>query len=380
MDSSSLRPETYVAQALGFVDASTGEIVPQIHPSTTYARDADYRLMGGRLYSRADNPNYDLAEQVITRLEAGAEAALFASGNAAGAAVIQGLQPGARVLMPKIMYWALRGWVVQYAIPWGVQVEFVDMTDLEVVKSALLTSKTDMVWLETPANPTLTVTDIAAVSALAHEAGAKVVVDSTFASPIHTQPLTLGADFVMHSATKYLNGHSDVVAGVVVAKDKADPLWKKIRDGRFLAGNILGPFEAWLLLRGMRTLHVRVRQQSINAMTFAQHFAQHPKVREVLYPGLPDFTGHEIAARQMKGGFGGMLSVRVNGDASTALKVAGKLQLWKRATSLGGVESLVEHRYSVEGPQSPAPPDLLRLSTGIEAVEDLIADFEQALS
>jgi cystathionine gamma-synthase len=225
----------------------------------------------------------------------------------------------------------------------------------------------------------LTVSDIAALADIAHRAGAILAVDSTFATPVHTQPLALGADLVMHSATKYLNGHSDVIAGAVTTKLNNE-FWQRIKTVRFQAGAVLGPFEAWLLLRGMRTLYVRVEAQSRSAQKIAEHCVGHPKIEAVLYPGLPAFSGHAVAARQMRGGFGGMLSLRVNGGAPAALAFIGKLQLWKRATSLGGVESLIEHRASVEGPQTTTPPDLLRMSVGIEATEDLVADLEQALA
>ncbi|TLD70356.1 aminotransferase class I/II-fold pyridoxal phosphate-dependent enzyme [Phragmitibacter flavus] len=374
-DFSILDPETLAAQALGFVDVGTGGIVPPVFPSTTYVRDEAYELVSGRLYSRADNPNYDLVEEVVARLEAGADAAVFASGNAAGAAIFQALRPGDRVLIPAVMYWALRGWIMNWAVPWGLKVEEVDMTDLEAVRIALANEKTALVWIETPANPSLEVTDIAAVVELAREVGARVAVDSTFATPVHTQPLVLGADLVMHSATKYLNGHSDVVAGIVVTREK-DAFWDGLKKGRFQAGHVLGPFEAWLLLRGLRTLFVRVRAQSAAAMRIAERFEGDLRVEKVLYPGLPGFLGHEVARKQMKEGFGGMMSICVNGDA---LKVAGRLQLFKRATSLGGVESLVEHRATVEGAESSVAKNLLRLSVGIESVEDLIADLDQAL-
>lgn len=374
-DFSKLDVETLAAQALGFVDEGTGGIVPPVFPSSTYVRNEAYELVSGRLYSRADNPNYDLAEEVISRLEGGADAALYASGNAAGAAVFQALRPGDRVLIPRVMYWALRGWIMDWAVPWGLLVDEVDMTDLESLSRALAAKKTALVWIETPANPSMEVTDIAEGVALARAAGARVAVDSTFATPVHTQPLLLGADLVMHSATKYLNGHSDVVAGVVVSREK-DEFWEVLKKGRFQAGHVLGPFEAWLLLRGMRTLFVRVRTQSASALAIAQHFAVDPRVEKVLYPGLPGFAGHEVARKQMKNGFGGMMSICVNADA---LKVAGRLQLFKRATSLGGVESLVEHRASVEGPNSGVAKNLLRLSVGIESTADLIADLDQAL-
>ena len=252
------------------------------------------------------------------------------------------------------------------------------MTDLDAVAAAVQAGQTKLIWIETPANPTLVVSDIAAISEIAHRSGARLAVDSTFATPVHCQPISLGADIVMHSATKYLNGHSDVVAGMLTTR-VADDFWQRIKAIRVQIGGVLGPFEAWLLLRGLRTLFVRVPAQSRNAMRIAEHFSGYPKVEEVLYPGLPAFAGHEVAARQMHGGFGGMLSLRVSGGAPGALAFIGKLQLWKRATSLGGVESLIEHRASLEGPHSTTPPDLLRLSVGIEDSTDLIADLEQAL-
>jgi cystathionine gamma-synthase len=233
--------------------------------------------------------------------------------------------------------------------------------------------------VETPANPTWSVTDIAAVAEIAHAAGARLAVDNTMPTPVLTRPLALGADIVMHSCTKYLNGHSDVLAGALVTRS-FDEAWTRLRMVRAEGGAVLGPFEAWLLLRGIRTLFVRVRQCCVNAMTLAAHFESHPKLAAVLYPGLPRDPGHAVAVKQMRGGFGGMLSVRVKGGAPAALAVAGGLRLWVRATSLGGVESLVEHRASVEGPDSPVPADMLRLSVGIEEVADLIEDLEQALA
>ncbi|HEY5892115.1 MAG TPA: aminotransferase class I/II-fold pyridoxal phosphate-dependent enzyme [Chthoniobacterales bacterium] len=374
----SLQPSSAAAQALGFLDSVTGAIVPPIHPSTTYERNPANELISGRLYSRADNPNYDLVESVLTRLENGAASAVFSSGMSAATAVFLALKPGDHVLVPRVIYWALRNWLVGWARDWGLRIEEVDMTDPTSVAAAVRPGETKFLWIETPANPTLAVTDIAALAEIAHHAGARLAVDSTFATPVHTQPLTLGADLVMHSATKYLNGHSDVIAGALVTRVR-DDFWERVKAVRVQTGAVLGPFEAWLLLRGMRTLFVRVEAQSRTAQRVAEHFEGHAKVDAVLYPGLPAFVGHKIAARQMRGGFGGMLSLQVKGGASSALAFIGRLQLWKRATSLGGVESLIEHRASLEGPQSPVPPDLLRLSVGIEDAGDLIADLEQAL-
>jgi cystathionine gamma-synthase len=379
MDPNTVKPESLAAQSLGWVDPVTKAISPAIHASTTFIRDADNQYRNGRSYARADNPAFDQVEQLIAQLERGAQGALFASGMAAATAVFQALAPGDHVIAPKVMYWSLRNWLMNFATQWGLQVELVDMADPACVRSALQAGRTKLVWIETPANPLWTVTDIAATAALAHAAGARVAVDSTVATPVLTRPLELGADLVMHAATKYLNGHSDLIAGVLVTKAD-DEFWKRVKTVRAQIGGTLGSFESWLLLRGMRTLYLRVRTASASAQRIAEHFARHRHVEAVLYPGLRDAPGHTIAARQMQGGFGGMLSVRAKGGEAAAIATAAHVQLWKRATSLGGTESLIEHRASVEGAGTPAPPDLLRLSVGIEHVDDLIADLEQALA
>ena len=301
---------------------------------------------------------------------------------AAATAVFQALSPGDHVLAPKVMYWSLRNWLMTFATQWGLQVELIDMTSPAAVRGAMRPGKTRLVWVETPANPLWTVTDIAATAQIAHDGGALLAVDSTVATPLLSQPLALGADVVMHAATKYLNGHSDLIAGVlVVGQDSAESdYWQRVRKVRAQLGGTLGSFEAWLLLRGLRTLHLRVRAACASAMRIAQHFDGHALVAEVLYPGLPGCQGHAVAAAQMKGGFGGMLSIRTRGGEAAAIAVAAQTQLWKRATSLGGTESLIEHRASVEGVGTPAPPDLLRLSVGVEDAGDLIADLEQALA
>jgi cystathionine gamma-synthase len=297
---------------------------------------------------------------------------------AAATAVFQALAPGDHVLAPKVMYWSLRNWLMTFATRWGLAVDLIDMTDPAAVSAAIRPGRTRLVWIETPANPLWTVTDIAATAAIAHGAGALVAVDSTVATPVLTRPLEHGADLVMHAATKYLNGHSDLVAGVLVTRDDGE-VWQRIKGIRAQLGATLGSFEAWLLLRGMRTLCLRVRCASQSAQRIAEHFDSHEDVESVLYPGLPSAQGHAVSRRQMQGGFGGMLSMRVKGGEAAAIATAAHVALWKRATSLGGVESLVEHRASVEGAGTPAPPDLLRLSVGIEDAGDLIADLEQAL-
>ena len=373
-----LHPETLAAQGMGRVAAPYLDIVPPIHVSTTYERGADGTFPGGRVYSRADNPSYDQAEALIASLEGAASALIFASGQAAAAAVFQSLAPGDAVLAPRNMYWALRRWLTEFAAAWGLAVHFYDNVSIDDLATKAGALRPKLVWIETPANPTWDITDIAAACALAHDVGAVAVVDSTVATPLLTRPLVLGADIVMHSATKYLNGHSDVVAGALAVREDS-ALWRRIRYVRASGGAILGPFEAAQLLRGMRTLHLRVAAACANAHAIAQHFERHPNVSQVLYPGLPTHPGHAIAAAQMRGGFGGMLSLRIAGGEAAAKAFTAKLRVFKRATSLGSVESLAEHRASVEGPGTLCPTDLVRLSVGIEHGDDLVADIEQAL-
>ena len=370
---------TRVARALGAIDEATGALIPPVHTATTYVRGRDYKLPGRWSYSRPDNPTVETAEAVLASIEGGASALLFASGTAAFASVFRTLKAGDHVVAPKEMYWALRKWLLEQLQSSGVAVELVDMTDLRAVAAAMQPGRTKVVWIETPANPTWQVTDIAAVADIAHRAGAILGIDSTAATPVLTRPIEHGADIVMHSATKYLNGHSDVLAGTLITA-RRDELWQRIDHLRWTNGAILGGFEGWLLLRGLRTLVLRVRQASRSAQAIAEHCLGHPNVAQVLYPGLGNDPGHAVAKRQMSGGFGGMLSIRVRGGGEAALAVAGRLQLFARATSRGGVESLVEHRATIEGPGSPVPADLLRLSVGIEEVGDLIADLDQALA
>ena len=373
-----VHPESLTAQGMGWVDETTRAINPPLHMSSTYLRDADNGYSSGRVYMRDHNPAFDQAEALITELEHGHQTVLFASGMAAATAVFQALHPGDHVLAPKVMYWSLRNWLTGFASSWGLDVELLDMTDPTVVQNAIRPGVTKLIWVETPANPLWTITDIAATAELAHRAGALLAVDSTAATPVLSQPLDLGADLVMHSATKYLNGHSDLTAGSVTTRGDNEH-WQRLRSVRAQIGGTLGSMESWLLLRGMRTLYLRVRTASASALQIAQHFDTDPRIVEVLYPGLPGAQGHDVAKRQMKDGFGGMLSIRVANGEQAAIDVAARTKLWKRATSLGGVESLIEHRASVEGAGSPVPADLLRLSVGIERVEDLIADLSQSL-
>jgi cystathionine gamma-synthase len=372
------RPETIAASALGYEDAASGAIIPPIHPSTTYIRDPDNAYSRGRVYARADNPTFDTPARTLSALENGADTLLFASGMAAATAVFMALDPGDHVLVPDEMYWALRNWLHGPATRWGLRVEGVDTSDTDAVRASLRPGETRLIWIETPANPLWTITDVAALAELAHEAGAWLAVDSTVATPVHCRPLDLGADIVMHSATKYLNGHSDVIAGTLTTA-RMDEQWARIKAVQTQQGGILGSFEAWLLQRGLRTLFARVRWQSAAAQSLAERLTAHPAVSEVLYPGLPGFRGHGVAARQMTDGFGGMLSIRVKSGRQAAIAAAAKVGIWRRATSLGGVESLIEHRASVEGPTSPVPDDLLRLSVGLESLDDLFEDLDQAL-
>ncbi len=374
-----LAPETISAQALHQIDSATGGVTPAIHPSSTFVRDENYQLLvPGHSYGRDENPSYIVAETVLRELEGAAAALLFSSGMAAAMAVVQSLRPGDHIVAPKVMYWGLRNWMIRFCGDWGLGLDLFDASDPDALANTVRNGETKLVWLETPCNPTWDVIDIAAAAEVAHGIGARLAVDSTVATPVLTQPIRLGADIVMHSATKYLNGHCDVVAGALLCA-KEDDFWERIRDVRVQAGAIPGSFEAWLLQRSMRTLFLRVRKASESALAIAKHFEGHPKLKAIIYPGLPGHPGHEIARRQMDGGFGGMLSIRVKGGAEEPLNIVKRCKVFTRATSFGGVESLIEHRYSIEGEGSPVPKDWLRLSIGIESVDDLIADLEQAL-
>lgn len=373
-----MKPRTIAAEALGWIDQPFRAVVPAIHPATTYERAGDGTYPGGKKYSRDENPGYDQPEAVISALERGSQALLFASGMAASTAVFQALRPGDTVLAPRMMYWALRQWLLGPATAWGLRVRIYPNGDLDALDRLAREEKPALAWIETPANPTWDIQDIAASADIAHRNGALLVADSTVATPVHTCPLALGADIVMHSATKYLNGHSDVVAGVLVTSHPGE-LWERIRSVRAMGGAVLGPFEAWLLLRGLRTVFLRVEAASRNAAELAARFEGNAAFSRVLYPGLAAFPGHEVARRQMTGGFGAMLSLRLAGGEDAARRFASALRLFKQATSLGSVESLVEHRASVEGPGSPCPTDLVRLSVGVEDVDDLAEDISQAI-
>jgi cystathionine gamma-synthase len=375
------KPETIAAKAADAIDERTGAVVPAIQLATTYARDERYGMRAGLLYTRDDNPTPRHAEGVVAALEGAADARVFASGMATVAAMVRAVvRPGDRVVASARCYFGVRDWLARFGARWGVDVAFVDTTDAAAIARACDGAR--LLWIETPANPTWEVADIAACADLAHRAGALLAVDATALTPVHCRPLALGADLVMHSATKFLNGHSDVLAGVVAyAGARAEAVWPDICRIRHDEGACVGPLEAYLLLRGLRTLFARVERSSATALALARRLeAVDPARVTVRYPGLPSHPQHAIAARQMERGFGSMLSIQTGGGAARALAVVSRLRVWVPATSLGGVESLVEHRASVEGPDTPTPPDLLRLSVGLEHEDDLYEDLAAALS
>ena len=379
-DGSNSKPSirTRVVQAGHFIDAETGATVPSIQPSTTFARDEDYQLIGQYIYSRNGSPTVAHAESLLCELEEGFETRLFASGMGAATALIETLETGQRVTAPSVMYHGVKSWLLRQQSMRGIGLDLFDAADPQSLAKAIVPGKTAIVWIETPVNPTWDVIDIKAAADAAHAAGAMLVVDSTCAPPVISKPLILGADMVFHSATKYLNGHSDVTAGVLTAREPS-VRWDMLKQAQVGLGATLGSFEAFLLIRGMRTLFLRVEQASRNALAIARHFEKHAKLKAVLYPGLESHLQHRVAKSQMAGGFGGMLSILVNGNEAQTRGVAARLKVFTPATYLGGVESLAEHRKSVEGPNSIVPENLIRFSVGIEDAADLIADLEQAL-
>ena len=379
MSNEALRPETIAAHALRGVDEATGAVVPPIYLSSTYARDENYQPKLKENYVRNGNPTLWQTEEAIAALECGPSALLFASGMAAITILLETVPAGAHVVAPDVMYYGTRDWLKRLEGLGRITLTLFDPRNDGALEAALQKGKTDLVWIETPLNPTWDVIDIEAAANAAHAAGAILAVDATATGAVTTQPLTLGADIVFHSATKYLNGHSDVLAGVLVTREE-NQRWADVRMLRTRMGAPLAPLDCFLLLRGLRTVFVRYRQCSSNALAIAKHFEGHPKVERVLYPGLASHPGHAIAARQMRDGFGGMMSLLVKGGFHDAQKLCTRLKVIVPATSLGGVESLAEHRKTVEGPTSPVPDNLVRLSIGIEHPDDLIADLEQALS
>ena len=368
--------ETLAIHAGRAVDGSSGAVAPSPVLSTTFARAADGGYPQGHIYTRASNPTRAALEQCLAALEQGAAATAFPSGSAASMAVFQALAPGDHVLAPDDMYHGTRTQLRDLLQRWGLQHSIVDMSDLDAVRAALR-PQTRLIWVETPSNPLLKLSDIAALAQLAHGAGARCVVDNTFATPVLQQPLSLGADLVMHSTTKYLGGHSDLLGGALIAREE-DEFFARVRDFQTKAGAVPAPFDCWLLQRSIATLPYRVRAQAANAQRVAEFLAGQARVAVVHYPGLPAHPAHALAARQMRSG-GAMLSFQVRGGRDEALAVSAAVKLFTRATSLGGVESLIEHRASVEGPYSTTPQDLLRVSVGLEHADDLIGDLRQAL-
>lgn len=373
-----LSPATKLAQALRYLDEETGAIVPGVQPSATYARDADYALRKSYMYRRDTNPTTVQAEAIIADLEGAADSLLFASGMSAATAVIEHLPAQAHVVVPEVMYHGVLDQFQTFAAKERLQVSYYPAGDLEAMQAQLRSGETALVWVESPNNPNWDVTDIAAAAEVAHSAGAKLFTDCTGTPPCATRALELGADISFHSATKYLNGHSDVTAGVLSVRETGD-YWDQIAHVRKMQGTVLHSFDAFLLIRGMRTLMLRYERCTENALAVARHLEGHPGVEKVMYPGLPSHPDHEIAKRQTGGAYGGMLSILVKGSEQTAVDVTRFCEVFYPATSLGGVESLIEHRKTVSGEGFPVHPCLLRLSIGIEDAGDLIADLDQAL-
>lgn len=369
--------ETTAVHAGNPVDATTGAVTPPIHMSTTFVRGNDGTYTDGFMYGRTDNPNRRALEECLAALEGGERAFAFSSGQAASAAAFMALQSGDHLLLPADIYYLTGVLGSDLLGRWGLQTSMVNMSDLDAVRAAVQPN-TRMIWVETPSNPRLQIADIAAVAQIAHDAGAWCVCDNTWATPVATRPLELGADAVMHSTTKYLAGHSDVTGGALIVREESE-LSARIKQVQNVGGAVPSPFDCWLLLRSIRTLPWRVRAHSANATAVAQALAEHPAVARVNYPGLTSHDGYEIARRQMSLP-GGMLSIEVHGGAEAAVRVTHRVRLFTVATSLGGVESLIEHRKSVEGPASTTPDTLLRISVGLEHADDLIADLFEALA
>ncbi len=372
-----MHPETLLAHAGCRPDPATGAVTSPIHLSTTFEREADGSYPTGFFYSRADNPNRRQLEELTASLEGGAAAAAFGSGMAASMAVLQALKPGDHVLFPDDVYHGVRYLLETIFSEWGLRATVVDLSDLPAVE-AVLEQGVQLVWAETPSNPMLKITDLTAVAERAHAAGARLIVDGTWTTPLLQCPLDFGADLVLHSVTKYLAGHSDVLGGIVVARTP-DDFFNRIRTVQTAGGPVLDPFSAWLTMRGMRSLAARLHVQCASAARIADFLADCPRIAQVNFPGLASHPGHDIARRQMKS-FGAMLSFQVEGDRSDAMAVAGRVRLFTRATSLGGTESLIEHRASIETQPTRTPENLLRVSVGLEHVDDLLADLSQALN
>ncbi len=369
--------ETLAVHAGREVEPHTGAVTPSITLATTFERAQDGSFPSGNTYTRAGNPNRDALERALATLEGGGAALAFASGQGATAALLQSLSAGDHIVMGEDLYHGSRYLMTEVLSRWGLAVDFVDLRDLGALREAMQLT-TALVWAETPSNPQLRIADLAALADIAHARGALFAVDNTWATPLLQRPLELGADVVMHSTTKYFGGHSDVLGGALVVREgEKAALTQKLRAIQKLSGAVPSPFDCWLLLRSIPTLPVRMRVAMESAARIAEFLASHSAVERVHYPGLASHPGHEIASRQMSG-FGAMLSFEVAGGEAAAMKLASRLRLITRATSLGGVESTIEHRRSIEGPDSVTPGGLLRLSVGLEHADDLIADLRDA--
>lgn len=372
-----MKPETLAVHTRAAVDKTTGAIAPPLVLSTTFERDANGATSRGYVYTRHNNPNRQALEDALALLEGGAQATAFASGLSAIMSVLHSLAPGDHVIFALDSYFAGRVLLETLYGRWGLRASFVDMSEAANVQQAIEPT-TRLVWVETPSNPNLKITDIEHVAEIAHRAGAHCVVDNTWATPVLQQPLKLGADMVMHSTTKYLAGHSDVLGGVIITRTE-DEFFQRVRDFQHVGGAVPSPFDCWLIQRNLPSLPVHLHAHCATAHAVAEYLSQHAKVAKVHYPGLPTHPNHAIAAKQMVGGFGGMLSFEPLGGRAEAYAVINRLKLFRHATSLGGVESLIEHRATAEGPQTQASESLLRVSIGLEHADDLIADLQQAL-
>lgn len=380
-DSDGLHPDSLLAHAGGGFDAATGAVVPPIQTATTFVRDEDYEpVLPGHIYSRDSNALYRKTEKLLAALEGGEDSRLFASGMAAIAAIVRSVKPGGTLLAQSGIYWGTTLFLRKHCARNNIALVEADASDLSAFQDEFSVTQPDLVWLEVPSNPFLKVADIRKIAELCNGTSAVLCVDATAATPLILKPLSFGADLVMHSATKALNGHSDLLGGVVSTSNASSEVWTFISEERQNAGAVLGSFETWLLLRGLRTLALRVERMNSNAIDLARSLEAHPKVKSVLYPGLKSHPQHSLAKSQMTNGFGSLMSIMIDGGKDESLKVAGALDIFQRATSLGGTESLVEHRFTIEGEGSGIPENLLRLSIGIEHGNDLIADFDQALT
>ncbi|HEX4542272.1 MAG TPA: aminotransferase class V-fold PLP-dependent enzyme [Candidatus Acidoferrum sp.] len=371
-----MRLETIAVRAGAEIDPTTGALAPPLHLSTTFEHGPAAEAIHGFIYVRQKNPTQSRLEAALRDLESGVAALVFSSGMAAGAAILQSLPPDSHVIFSDDIYTDVRSLARDFLPLWHIESSTMDLQDLQALKHAIRPN-TRLIWIETPSNPLLKILDIAGIAEVAHQTGAQLLVDNTFATPILQRPLLLGADVVLHSTTKYCGGHSDVQGGCLVVKSRE--LLDKLFQVREILGAVASPFNSWLILRGLRTLPCRVERHSANAAAVAAALAASPAVEAVYYPGLVSHRGHEIACRQMRS-FGGMLSFLVRGDRDEALGVTSRVKLFVNATSLGGVESLIEHRASNEGKSSNAPQNLLRLSVGLEHPDDLIEDLLQALA